>query len=109
MTHDPKLGRPETIKPVCIIQSACSWLRCSVYIDRMTAMSSAWAAIFGRTSENSSPDLPCVANLNGLCSRLPVSFSSSATSAGAGLPSYLANIGFGSKRSIWLGPPCMKS
>ena len=42
-------------------------------------------------------------------SRLPVSFSSSATSAGGALPSYFASIGLGSSRSTWLGPPCMKS
>ena len=54
-------------------------------------------------------DWPCRENLNGLPSRLPVSFSSSATSAGGGWPSYLASIGLGSSKSTWLGPPCMNS
>ena len=38
-----------------------------------------------------------------------MSFSSSATSLGGGWPSCLASIGLGSRRSTWLGPPCMKS
>jgi hypothetical protein len=35
------LGRPGRIRPVLAIQMACSWLRCSVNIERITAMSSA--------------------------------------------------------------------
>ena len=108
-THAGNVGRPAIVIPVCIAQMACSWFRCSVYIDRTIARSSACRAMCGSVSENSRPDSPCRANRYGLRSKLPVSFSSSATSLGGGWPSYFVSIGLGSNRSTWLGPPCMKS
>src|SRR5262249_45421897 len=63
----------------------------------------------GSVSESSSPHSPYFLKANGLLSRLPVIFSSSATSAGGGLPSYFASMGLGSSRSTCDGPPCMNS
>ena len=40
---------------MCIIHRACSWLLCSVYIERTTAMSSAHGAVCGMISEYSTP------------------------------------------------------
>ena len=41
-----------------------SWLMASVCMDRMTAMSLAMLAVWGRISENHAPPSPCCENSN---------------------------------------------
>src|SRR5262245_19747443 len=74
-------------------------------------MSSTMPAVCGRSSLTSVPHLPRFANFHGLpksdlfarCTKLY------STSPLYSLPLCFVSSGFGSKRSTWLGPPCMNS
>src|SRR5258707_15397704 len=98
-SHDPMLGRTGWVSPQVIINSDGSWLGKLVCIDRITHRSSAWRAMWGKISLISSPLLPCLANLNGDCMRLPVPRSVFSPAAGGFWPLYFASAGFGSKGS----------
>src|SRR5262245_55112107 len=74
-------------------------------------MSSTHVARFGIRSEISMLLLPCLANLRvlGRMTSPPVVnwLLGRPVDSGSGLPAHLARSGFGSKMSIWLGPPTM--
>src|SRR5580700_11774585 len=91
-THDPRLGRTNRVEPVFMNSVATSCAGMSVYIERITAMSSTNPARLGKTSLTSMPDLPCGANLKGDAIATP-------SMPGIGLPSYWASDGFGSQVS----------
>src|SRR5205085_6191228 len=65
----------------------------------------------GNNSEISIPHCPRFSNLNGLAKTFDDASAalSYLMSPGNGCPSYFAICGFGSNKSIWLGPPIMKS
>src|SRR6516162_5511813 len=79
--------------------------------ERRKQMSSALAARRGIRSDNSSPDLPCLANLRVLAnsgvSPLVNWLTGLPKLSGSGLPCHFDNSGLGSNRSTWLGPPTM--
>jgi hypothetical protein len=53
------LGRAMMLAPQFIIRSEFSWMGVSVYMDRITQRSSAWAAASGANSSLASrPDCP---------------------------------------------------
>jgi hypothetical protein len=74
----------------------------------MTQMSSMQEAVCGSRSLTSTPDLPCLLNLNGDGRQLTVRVrTSDGCSNGSGLPAYSASLGLGSNRSMCDGPPDM--
>src|SRR5260370_27672960 len=77
----------------------------------MMAMSSTRVAKWGYKSETSVPDFRDLVNLWLEAKSVPgfrTLKSGSLSRSGIGLPWCLANSGFGSQRSTWLGPPYMK-
>src|SRR5262245_12619027 len=72
VTHDPKLGRGSRPSPQFIRSNDGSWFGTSACIDRMTQMSSMWAAVWAKSSLTSMPDRPYRANLNGDFMAAPV-------------------------------------
>ena len=82
----------------------------SVYMLRMTAMSSSRRARCGYRSEIVDPACPCCANLRDEPSSVPglrTLSSGSLSSVGIGLPLCLVSSGLGSNVSTWLTPPYM--
>src|SRR5207253_2640075 len=79
--------------------------------ERRNAMSSTQLARCGIKSETWHPDSPCLLNFRVLAksgvSPLVNWLIGMPKLLGSGLPCHLANSGFGSKRSTWLGPPTM--
>src|SRR5260370_31055308 len=76
----------------------------------MMAMSSTRFAKWGYRSETSIADFPDLRNLWLVAKSVPgfrTLKSGSLSRSGIGLPWCLANSGFGSQRSTWLGPPYM--
>ena len=90
------------------------WLNWFVCIERTSAMSSAQVAMFGSRSLISMPHCPCFLKTRLVPITVALSFCKNANFAsptiesGNGWPSYLFSSGFGSKRSIWDGPPSRK-
>ena len=86
------------------------WLLTAVRMERMRVMSSAISARCGRSSLSSIPDWPRGANCHGDPKTLLLASAALSywMSPGNFWPWYLVSWGFGSKRSIWLGPPIMK-
>src|SRR5689334_17444826 len=85
-----------------------SWLGTCAYIERTTAMSSAWTAVFANSSLISSPLLPYFENLNGDGNAAPVFLSVRRYSPGNGWPAYFVSAGLGSNVSTCDGPPLRK-
>ena len=65
VTHEPMLGLVMRSEPVFMNTVATSWAGMSVYIERITAMSSICLPIFGNSSLTSMPDWPIGVNLKG--------------------------------------------
>ena len=88
-----------------------TWLRPSAWHARSTANSSAQVAMCGSQSLMSCPLLPCFLNFRLLASRLfppvPIGVMTLPKLAGRGCPCRFVSSGFGSNRSMWLGPPSM--
>ena len=80
----------------------------SVYIERITQMSSAWAPTIGNSSLTSSPLWPYFLKANGDFIKPPVLRSVAMLPPGSGWPWNLSSIGFGSKLSTCESPPFMK-
>ena len=91
--------------PVFIRRNDGSWFGTSACIERITQMSSMWAAVFAKSSLTSIPLWPYFLNLNGEGNAAPVRRSVARFFVGSGFPAYLSSSGFGSKVSTWLGPP----
>src|SRR6478609_4537666 len=98
-THDPKLGFVMRIEPVFINIVATSCAGMSVYIERMTARSSACAAVLAKRSLTSKPDLPYRWNLKGEAMATPPSLPIERLSM-------RVRAGLGSHVSMWEGAPC---
>src|SRR5580704_13380414 len=98
-------GRPGSLSPVLIMNSDGSWLGRSVYMERITQMSSMHSPTLENISLSSMPLCPNFLNSKGDFSRLPVLRSVLRLGVGIGWPLYLVSIGLGSKVSTWLGPP----
>src|SRR5262245_50109809 len=105
----PSAGRPATALPVVSASMDWPWLFTPVFIDRMSAISSAIPPMWGSRSEISVPHLPRFSNFHGLAIRTELASAalSNLISPPNVVPSCLASSFFGSKRSRWLGPPCM--
>src|ERR1700678_1744231 len=58
VSHEPRLGRVGCMLPEFIINSDGSWFGLSVYIERITQMSSMQAATCGKSSVTSMPLCP---------------------------------------------------
>src|SRR4030095_14309169 len=71
--HEPMLGRPEIVVPVFMNVCAGSWLIASVFIDRITQMSSAMEPKCGNSEQISVPALPN--RLNSCCGPKQLSFA----------------------------------
>lgn len=82
------LGFAIRSEPVFMKTVATSCAGMSVYIERITAMSSTCLPNAEKTSLTSMPDWPCLVNLNGDDIATPLR-------SGKGLSSYLARAGFG--------------
>src|ERR1043166_831423 len=80
--------------------------------ERITAMSSTHSAVCGSQSETQMPLWPCCFHARfepssgELCS--PIEVSTLPKLSGKRWPASSLSFGFGSKRSMWLGPPSMK-
>src|SRR6185437_483593 len=107
MTQAPTLGRGCTESPQFISISDGSWLGTWACIERITAMSSAWAAVLAKISLISSPLWPYFLNLKGEGNAAPV-LRSVVRLIGAGWPAYFWSAGFGSNVSTCDGPPLRK-
>ena len=59
VSHEPRLGRIGCMLPEFIIKSDGSWFGLSVYIERITQMSSMQPATCGKSSVTSMPLWPC--------------------------------------------------
>src|SRR5688500_12653111 len=91
------LGFGTRMEPVFMNTVATSCAGMSVYIERMTARSSAWAAVLAKTSLTSKPLWPYFEKLNGEPSAIslpPIVF-----------PFIRVRAGFGSHVSMWDGAP----
>src|SRR3954447_13953505 len=81
--------------------------------ERRTQISSTCVATFGYQSDTQSPLCPCCfhCRFEGISVFLPVPIAviTVPKDGGRGCPAYFSSCGFGSKRSMWLGPPSMKS
>src|ERR1044071_9479944 len=77
-------------------------------MERINVISSTCCERWGRSSETSIPDCPHFENLKG-DGIIPPAWSmnsmSLANSRLGGCPSYFFNMGLGSNKSTWLGPP----
>ena len=75
----------------------------------MIAMASTCCAVCGSQSDTHAPDWPyCFhVRLLGISGALysPMGVMTGAKLEGSGFPARSTNFGFGSKRSMWLGPP----
>src|ERR1700730_11431104 len=98
-------GRPGSLSPVLIMNSDGSWLGRSVYMERMTQISSMHSPTLEKISLSSMPLCPNFLHSKGDFSTLPVLRSVFRLGVGVGWPLYLVSIGLGSKVSTWLGPP----
>ena len=111
--QEPRQGRPPRMLPVFIWQMPPTWFNPSDWQLRITAMSSTHVAISGYQSLTQMPDWPCCANFrceanSGVKAVLPIAVTGRTKLAGSGLPASFVSAGFGSNKSIWLGPPSMK-
>src|SRR4051794_29668487 len=107
------LGRPARMLPVFIWQTPPTWFSPSAVQPCRNATSSTQLAISGNQSLTHEPDCPCRANVRLLSSKFvyavrPIAVTGRAKLPGKGLPPRRFNVGFGSNRSIWLGPPSRK-
>src|SRR5215217_9066331 len=79
----------------------------------MTARSSTCSAIFGYQSETQRPLFPYCLKVRvdaiSVLFAVPIAVTTLPNEGGIGCPCNSFNFGFGSKRSIWLGPPSMNS
>src|SRR5690242_20271879 len=112
MTHEPRAGRPARIEQVFIWQTDPTWLRPSAQQAWKTVISSTCFAISGYQSDTQIPLWPyCLKVRNdGINELLPVPMAVIGwpNDSGIGLPASFTSSGFGSKRSMWLGPPSIK-
>ena len=103
------LGKPGMTRPVKSWYCAAEWTTISAWHDLMTARSSARCARYGKRSETSSPLFPYRWNVrfvpSSRASGLMNWYLASPKEAGRFSPCSLLRSGFGSKLSIWLGPP----
>src|SRR3954454_25031766 len=107
------LGRPARMLPVFIWQTPPTWFSPSAVQPCRNATSSTQLAISGNQSLTHEPDCPCRANVRLLSSKFvyavrPIAATGRAKLPGKGLPPRRFNVGFGSNRSMWLGPPSRK-
>ena len=112
-TQAPIVGRPNCIEPRK--QQQLPWMM----IECVRVHGSNHAEIIGHLRcvrqiiREHHPALPELLELRGLASTAAVglmnaSFKSLVIAGGRGLPCHFFSAGFGSNRSIWLGPPSMK-
>ena len=94
------LGFTIRSEPVFMNTVATSWAGMSVYIERMTAMSSTCSPMPGKISLTGIPDLPIGLNLKGEPIATPLS--------PIVFPSIRTSSGFGSHVSMCDGAPCAK-
>src|SRR6266550_3914926 len=97
VSHEPRLGRIGCMLPEFIIKSDGSWLGLSVYIERITQISSMAAARCGKSSETAMPLWPCGRAENGEGIILPRLRRPVIAEAGGSWPAYFDSIGLGSK------------
>src|ERR1700682_6506381 len=102
------------MEPLFISVTLPKWLMPSVQQDRTTVMSSTCCAMLGYQSETQMPLCPyCLkVRLDGIRTFLEVpgmAVNFGRMDSGIGCPASSTSLGFGSKRSTWLGPPSMKS
>jgi hypothetical protein len=75
-------------------------------------MSSVCLAISGSQSETQIPLCPCCFQVRfegmSVLFEVPMAVTTLPNDAGMGCPASFSRVGFGSKRSMWLGPPSMK-
>src|SRR5262245_26256172 len=106
-------GLPCKIEPVFIWHTEPTWLIPSHQQERMTVISSTCSAMFGYQSETHSPLCPyCLkVRFDAITPfiAVPIAVVLGRMDSGRGCPSSSTSFGFGSKRSMWLGPPSMKS
>ena len=88
-------------EPVFMKTCAMSCAGTSVYIERMMARSSTCLAIAGKTSLTSTPDCPCLVNLNGDANATPLR-------PGSAWPCVFVSAGLGSQVSTCDGAPAAK-
>ena len=95
-----------------IWQTLPTWFKPSAVQLRMTAMSSTQVAISGYQSLTHVPDWPCWLNLRWRASsgvgRAAHRGHRPHEAVGQRLAGELVQLGLGSNRSMWLGPPSMK-
>ena len=113
MSQDPIEGRPNVGTPEFIMSCPGWWLKASVCMERISAMSSTQPATWGSRLETSVPHWPCFWNFTpvpfstAVSLRMNANLTSSRSDSGMGCPSSSLSFGLGSKRSIWLGAPAM--
>src|SRR3954468_18423610 len=106
-------GRPARIEPVFIWHTDPTWFNPSAQHDRMSVMSSTCSATVGYQSDTHMPLCPCCFHCResgiSVFDAVPMAVTTLPNDAGIGCPASFCNVGFGSNRSRWLGPPSMNS
>src|SRR5947209_2480800 len=101
------------MSPVFIWQTDPTWLRPSAQQEPRIHMSSTCCARVGNQSETQMPLLPYCLKVRFDRIReleaVPMAVMGRPKDEGMGWPLSLSSSGLGSKRSMWLGPPSMKS